>query len=271
MDSLDWSALFGFLWILLAGVPSVILVHIYDIDSPHLERLIYFGFLALPLVLLCLAVGLCHFFSWVTNWAIDVSNHLYSTLIPSPRLGWRSLRGYADLGTPLLSGTECPHTCQTTSKLCQECFQIVENSRLISGTFYIFTPHTEWHKWDIPVRGSEFTASRRSCQLCHILWNSLHERTRIRLTHTIPRRDLADASWLWVSIWKDEIGRCYMSLFDEPWPWYASRPENRHNLCKAIEITEGSSTSRDSCSWVADFYRVPQRSISNCSHPDLDR
>ncbi len=53
------------------------------------------------------------------------------------------------------------------------------------------------------------------------------------------------------SIWKDENGCCYISLFHEA--WYASRPENRQNLCKAIEITQGSSTPRNFCSWLADF------------------
>jgi hypothetical protein len=282
---MDWSGpdglMFICVWFLLASVPSVIINHIYDIDSESLQgRLIYIVFLALIAVLWFLAVGLYHVFSWITNWAIDVSNHLHSTLtFPSPRLGWgssresvnfsghestffsrqfglrlsrepvisfgqkwtvsfrrfgwRSLRGYENQETSLLSGAECPHACQTTSKLCQECFHIVENSRLLSGTFFIFTPRTEWHKWDIPVQGSEFTASRRLCQLCHILWNSLNERTRHRLNNTIPRRD----SWLWVSIWKDANDRCYISLFDDP--SYASQPENRHNLCKAIEITEG--------------------------------
>jgi hypothetical protein len=273
--------------------------HIYDIDSESLQgHLIYIGCFAITVTLWFLAVGLYHVFSWVINWATAVSGHLHSChrgfwsplTFPSlrpclrslresaisfgqkwtlsfRRFGWRSLGGYADPETPLLSRAECPHTCQTTSKLCQECFRIVEKSRLLSGTFYIFTPRTEWYKWDIPARGSEFAASRRSCQLCHILWNSLQERTR--LTLNILTRDLANTSWLWVSIWKDGSGRCCISLFDDP--SYAPRPENRHSVCKSIEIREGSSASRESCSWLAGFYRVPQWSISLCSNTDLDR
>ena len=67
----------------------------------------------------------------------------------------------------------------------------------------------------------------------------------------------------------ERLQSLYISLFDAP--SHASRPENRHNLCKAIEITEGSSNPRNSCAWLADFSRVPQWSICNCSNPNLDR
>ncbi len=93
---MDWSGpdglIFIWVWFLLACVPSVILNHIYDIDSESLlGRLIYVGCFALTIILWFLAVGLYHVFSWVTNLAIDVSNHLHSTLtVSSSRLSWGS-------------------------------------------------------------------------------------------------------------------------------------------------------------------------------------
>lgn len=170
-------------------------------------------------------------FGW-RSYRQSMNSFLQKWTLSSRRLGWRSLRAFPDSETPILSGAECPHVCQTTSKLCQECLQIVEQSRLLSGSFYILTRCTEWYKWGIPLRGSEFTASRRSCQLCNILWNSLDEQTRRRLAPATPRRD-----WLWVSIWENEKGRCYISLFDDD----ASRPENRHNRCCALEVKEGEA------------------------------
>jgi hypothetical protein len=123
---------------------------------------------------------------------------------------------------------------------------IVEQSHLISGSFYLFTRRVEWHKWNIPVQGSAFRISR-SCQLCHVLWHSLDEQQRLRLAGPYtPRRQHVDTvPWLWLSIWEDEnsgwlnSGRhYYLSLFDD----HDSRPENRRNPCKKIEIRKGLSS-----------------------------
>jgi len=170
--------------------------------------------------------------------------------LPSRRFGWTSLRGFQSSRTPLLSEAECSHDCHSTSKLCQECYHIVKRSCLISGSVSLFTRRVEWHKWAIPVLGSSFRVSRNSCQLCHVLWNSLDERTRLRLAGPYtPRQALDTVPWLWLQIWEDENGgwvkaghHYNLSLFDD----HGSRPENRHNLSGAIEIKEGFSSSADS-------------------------
>jgi hypothetical protein len=243
------------------------------------DDLEFFTFLALfflsPLIWLLLCIIFYALYCAVL-WIIFIPSYLcygyghfwQEYTVSFHRFRWRSIRGFPDSETPLLSEAGCSHDCQTTSKLCQECFQIVDRSRLLSGSFYIFTRRTEWYEWDIPLRGSEFTVSKRSCQLCNILWYSLDEQTRRRLATITPRSDLPDAyPCLWVSIWKEENGRYYISLFDN----YASQPENRHNICKSLEIKEGSSTAQDSYSWNADFYRVPEWSISICPYPKVDR
>jgi len=152
------------------------------------------------------------------------------------RLGWRSLPNFPDSRTPLLSEASCSHDCRTTSKLCQQCFQIVAQSNLLSGSLSIFTRRLEWHKWVIPLQSYEFSQSLRSCQLCNILWYSLDEQTRVRLTALSSARPrINDASlWLWLGIWKDHNGRYYLQLFDR-----AAELKDRPKLCKPIEIREG--------------------------------
>jgi hypothetical protein len=85
-----------FIWVwFLSRVPSVILNHIYDIGSESLLGTFdtYWLFCSYCNSVV-LAVGFCHILSWVTIWAIDVSNHLHSTLaFPFPRLSWGSSRG----------------------------------------------------------------------------------------------------------------------------------------------------------------------------------
>lgn len=158
----------------------------------------------------------------------------------SLRWGWRSLPNFANDRTPLLSGPECNHDCRTTSRLCQECFQVVEKSGLLCGTISRVTSRVEWHRWDIPVLGHS-EPSRDSCHLCNILWFSLEEQTRLTITGSCPLRqeDLwtAPIPWVWLSIWGTEndhwtaTGHIYMSLFDNETP--------RHNLRKTIEVREG--------------------------------
>lgn len=161
----------------------------------------------------------------------------------SLRWGWRSLPNFPNDQTPLLSGPGCYHDCRTTSKLCQECFQIIEKSGLISGSISSVTSRVEWHRWDIPLLSRHYEASRDSCQLCNILWYSLEEQTRLTFTGSSPLRldgpRRHPTPWVWLSIWGEEnsrwtkTGRIYMSLFDNETP--------RHNLRKTIEIREGLS------------------------------
>jgi hypothetical protein len=193
------------------------------------------------LYVLCLAIGrllrvpsdlLYHYRRFREKWTL-----------PSRRFGWRSLPGFPDPKVPLLLETGCSHECQSTSKLCQECYHIIERSRLISGSFAPFTRRVEWYKWVVPVQGSAFRTSRVSCHLCHVLWYSLDEQERLKLAGPYtPRRQLPDAPpWLWLSIWEDEnsgwlkTGCRYLSLYGGD----ASQPENRRSLCKSIEIREG--------------------------------
>jgi len=213
---------------------------------------------------------------WVISWALSVPSYLRNnctcfwekwTLAPL-RFGWRSLRGLSDSKTPLLSGVGCSHDCQTTSKLCQECYHIIQRSRLISGSFCLFTRRVEWYKWVVSVQGSDFRTSRRSCQLCHVLWYSLDEQERLKLAGPYTaRRQLPDACrWLWLSIRKEQSGRCYISLSDGE----TSRPEDRRNLCEALEIREGLFSPSDSRSWNAYFFRTTERPISIYTYSFLD-
>lgn len=220
---------------------------------------------------MCLLVIL----GWTINLAILLLRYLryryrrfwQTWTLPSRRIGWRSCRGFPDSRTPLLSA-RCSYDCQTTSSFCQECFGILEQSRLLSGSLSIFTRRTEWYKWDIPFRGSEFKASRRSCQLCNILWFSLDEQTRLRLAS--PSTD----PWLWLSIWDGESSRLsksglyYLSLFDDA-SW-GDRPEDRRKICRVMKIREGSAPPSARCSRNADFFRKTERSISFCTYPYVD-
>ncbi|KAH9213225.1 hypothetical protein DL95DRAFT_339541, partial [Leptodontidium sp. 2 PMI_412] len=154
------------------------------------------------------------------------------------RFGWQTLRNFPDARTPLLLETECSsHACDTTSKLCPECFDIIERSGLISGSTTLFARRLEWYKWTIPCRRAEPSATRKSCQLCSILWNSLDEQSRSTLTafsSTSP-----DALWLWLAIWQDQPSRWfdnggyYIQLFDR-----GEQSENRTKLCRPIHVRE---------------------------------
>lgn len=180
--------------------------------------------------------------------------------------GWRSLSGLSDPKTPVLSEVGCSHDCQTTSKLCQECYNIIERSRLISGSFCLFTRRVEWFKWVVSVQCSDFRTSRRSCQLCHVLWYSLDEQERLKLAGPYTaQRQLPDAyRWLWLSIRKEQSGRCYISLSDGD----ASRLEDRRNLCEALEIREeqlnGQSPSIHVPTWTGDCIELAKTWMTDC-------
>jgi hypothetical protein len=239
-----WLLIFTWLGLFL------LLSRVFNFDAhPLLALLALCGCPVLALLLWFLAAGLLFAFCWTIYGVICMLICVPSYIgyhyrrfweqwtISPPRLGWRSLPGFADSQTPLLSEAGSSDDGQTTSKLCKECFHGIKQSSHISGSLSIFTRRTEWFQWEVPVRGSEFKASRRSCQLCNILWYSLGKQRRISLAGPLtPRRHLPDASpWLWLRIWQAQNGQYHISLFDD----HASHPKN--NLCKAIEIREGSS------------------------------
>jgi hypothetical protein len=162
--------------------------------------------------------------------------------VPPRRFGWRSLRGFPNSHTPLLSNGNCSEfrNCHTTSELCQECFQIVEQSSLISGSISLFTKRVEWHKWSIPVQGSP----RMACQLCNILWYSLDTRTRTDICSEIARSRKVMSSWMAIrkesnSGWFGK-NRYYLQLF-----YNHEQPKKRKQLSGRIEIREGSSASHN--------------------------
>jgi hypothetical protein len=248
--------------------------------NPGLAILGFFICFAISTILWILAAFFLFILFWVTGlaigWALRVPSYLRNsctnfwqkwTLAPR-RFRWRSLRGFSDSKTPLISEVGCSHDCQTTSKLCQECYHFIQRSRLISGSFCLFTRRVEWYKWVVPVQGSDFRTSRRSCQLCHVLWYSLDEQERLKLAGPYTaQRQLPDACrWLWLSVRKEQSGRFYISLSDGD----ASRPEDRRNLCEALEIREGLFSPSDSRSWNAYFFRTTERSSSIYTYSFLD-
>lgn len=166
--------------------------------------------------------------------------------VPPRHFGWRSLRGFPNSHTPLLSNGNCLefHNCHTTSELCRECFQIVEQSSLISGSISLFTKRTEWYKWPIPLQGSELCPPRRACHLCNILWYSLDTQTRTDVISKIGRSRKVMNSWM--AIWKESSSgwfggnRYYLQLFYDH-----KQPEKREQLSGRIEIREGSSASHN--------------------------
>ncbi|KAH8595420.1 hypothetical protein B0O99DRAFT_622869 [Bisporella sp. PMI_857] len=149
------------------------------------------------------------------------------------RFGWRSLGGSSDSRTPLLSEVSCAgHECHISSKLCEECFRIVEQSSLISGSLFPIIRRREFHKWRFSSRDSNYTPS--SCQLCNILWGSIDVEEKTRFTSGDHTR-----LWAWLSVWKDQRGswldnsRYFMQLcFDR------GQPENPRQLGYPIPITE---------------------------------
>ncbi|KAH7093616.1 heterokaryon incompatibility protein-domain-containing protein [Paraphoma chrysanthemicola] len=90
--------------------------------------------------------------------------------IPARRFSWQSLKGFADARTHLLSEPNCPISLDilTTSALCQECFHVVSQSKLISGSMLPIIRRTEWHRWTLPLHGTELRSD--SCHLCRIVW-----------------------------------------------------------------------------------------------------
>jgi hypothetical protein len=194
-------------------------------------------------------LGLLYALCWTIGWVLHILIYTPSYIeytykrfceqrtISSLRLGWMSLQGFPDSQTHLLSEARHSSSRQTTSQLCQGCFERIEQSYLLAGSVSIFTYRTEWCQWSIPLRGSEFMASRRLCHLCNILWYSLDEQKQRSLAGPLtPRRQLPNTNPpLWVPIWKGQTGRYYISLFDKR----DSQP--KHKLFKEIEIREGWS------------------------------
>ena len=186
----------------LLDLPLSLQESLFDTHAnPGLAILGFFICFAISTILWILAAFFLFILFWVTGlaigWALRVPSYLRNsctnfwqkwTLAPR-RFRWRSLRVFSDSKTPLISEVGCSHDCQTTSKLCQECYHIIQRSRLISGSFCLFTRRVEWYKWVVPVQGSDFRTSRRSCQLCHVLWYSLDEQGRLKLAGLIRRSD----------------------------------------------------------------------------------
>jgi hypothetical protein len=195
----------------------------------------------------CIVVRIIRIIGAIASFLLDVVIFFREQWTVPPRhFGWRSLRGFPNSHTPLLSNGNCLecHNCHTTSELCRECFQVVEQSSLISGSLSLFTRRTEWYKWPIPLQGSELCPPRRACQLCNILWHSLDTQTRTDVSSEIARSHKVMSSWM--AIWKESGGgwfgenRYYLQLF-----YNHEQPEKRKQLSGRIEIREGSNASHN--------------------------
>lgn len=154
------------------------------------------------------------------------------------RFRWRSLRRFADSQTSLLLDDRWSnsHVYHTTSNLCQDCFQVVEQSSLISGSMSVFTRRLEWHQWRIPLEASNLFPSRRACHLCNVLWYSIKRETRDSLMVNIG----ANGPFLWLTIWKDDSRRWFsdaryiVKVFG-----HHNQPTSRRQLTGELSIREG--------------------------------
>jgi hypothetical protein len=155
------------------------------------------------------------------------------------RLGWWSYKGFADSRTPLL--LESAHSSSDdsiyTSKLCQECFRIVSQSGLLSGSILPLTRRREWHDWVIPIHSSGLR--KDACHLCRMVWFSIGHDTRNRAIsenrQTLEKNIGLQARIL---IWKDASAGSNGSdrLFLQPFYYDYERSGS---LCGPISIVEG--------------------------------
>jgi hypothetical protein len=149
-DTNLWGTLFAKLVFVSGGVVLWSLLHRAfnsSGDRDGIELLIIFASIAFCWVPLFLAGCLLYILYLAIFWAIKkviripaYVGHCYRRFwhewtFPSRRFGWKSLRGFPDANTPLLSEAGCSHDCQTTSKLCQECYRIIEQSTHICVPF----------------------------------------------------------------------------------------------------------------------------------------
>ncbi len=158
--------------------------------------------------------------------------------IPSRRFAWQSLEGFADARKSLLSEPDCSISLDTltTSALCQECFRVVNQSKLISGSILLFVRRAEWHDWVLPLQATELRED--PCHLCRVLWFTAAPEIRNKVIIDIRQGKHLKAH---LTIWRGESsdkGRCYIQAF-----YGEGQPDEHTKLSDPIPIQEGVNFS----------------------------
>lgn len=235
------SALTYLVWIIEFGLASFL---VWQASNPVAFASIIlfvdcqFGAPCLVICALCFPLLVASAISTWLNSLKTTFREVYT--IPPRRIGWMSLPAFPDSETPLLSNLASArrHDAYLTSRLCQECMQLVEHSKILSGSFYPIVKRVEWHLWPVQHQGLELETSKRTCHLCNVLWYSLPK--QYLASHAPLLYGNVQRHQLWIKVWKEQNihsfdqDRFYLQIFGG---------KQRRELCvplsRALKITEG--------------------------------
>lgn len=209
---------------------------LFPLCLAFLFRILYLRPEILLFVILASLVGVVWHHRDFIYWAHPFSIFWEYWTVQSSRVGWQSFSAH-------LNSNDQPQfrhehkSDQPTSRLCDECLRVVNQSGLLSGSIFMFVRRNEFHDWRISSQASTLNSARVTCHLCSIFRNSFLENTAGGYgfsTNDTPHDQNGQIEQQKIKIWEER----------NP-DWY-KRPQRfmqvyrgRQKLTSRLEITEG--------------------------------
>jgi hypothetical protein len=164
------------------------------------------------------------------------------------RFGWKSAEEWVESSQTLQQSNETYPTSRRsnlvkrmTSQLCEQCFQTVTKSGLLSGSFYFFTQREEWNTWTIRFKGVELAAPNEFCHLCSLLWYSIPVEKRQKITGNSLIGTNGESEDLRIKIFEAHGPRWYEEHYRYVQPYHEGDGNGYEALCDSLLIERGNT------------------------------
>jgi hypothetical protein len=161
--------------------------------------------------------------------------YMLRDLVPIPLPRWIAVR------TPRYQRRDRIDT--RIEHLCSSCRDTMKKSRLLNGTYFVFTRSVEWYEFSL-MQEDNYGTFGPSCHLCNELYSSMSWKSRstIHNTNVTSRRFSnvpplnSQAFSLRLKIWQpgDEEGKTYIQL-----------QSSSGNVSHAFEAWEGAASKQE--------------------------
>ena len=164
------------------------------------------------------------------------------------KLGWESAKEWVESSQALQQTDELYPTShrsnpvkRMTSRLCEQCYQTVTRSGLLSGSFYFFTLREEWNTWSIRFKGVDLSAPNEFCHLCSLLWYSIPLEKRQEITRSSLIGTNGESEGLRIKIFEAHGPRWYEEHYRYVQPYHEVNGNEYEALCDSLLIEQGNT------------------------------